>query len=100
MKTYKLFLIDLDGTMYRGSEKIEEAPLFIQELEKAGQDYLFLTNNSTKRPADVVKHLALFDIQTTEDKVYTTSMATAQYIADQKPHAKVYMIGEEGLRSA
>jgi len=100
MKSYSLLLIDLDGTMYRGTEKIEEAPLFIKQLEEEGQDYVFLTNNSTKVPSEVVKHLAQFDIHTTEDKIFTTSMATAQYISSQKKNATVYMIGEAGLKSA
>jgi 4-nitrophenyl phosphatase len=100
LKQYQLFLIDLDGTMYRGSDKIEEAPVFINHLQEIQQDYMFLTNNSSKKPSDVVAHLASFGIVTEESKVYTTSLATAQYISNQKPGASVYVIGEEGLEAA
>jgi 4-nitrophenyl phosphatase len=100
LKSYPLYLIDLDGTMYRGSEKIEEAPLFIKHLHETKQDFIFLTNNSSKKPKDVVTHLATFGIEADEKRVYTTSLATAQYISNQKERASVYVIGEEGLRAA
>ena len=100
LKKYKLFILDLDGTMYRGSEKIEEAPRFIEELELRGQDYLFLTNNSTKTPQDVVDHLAHFGIRTVPEKVYTTSVLTAHYIVQQKKNPAVYVIGEKALRQS
>jgi 4-nitrophenyl phosphatase len=100
VKSYKLFLIDLDGTMYRGTEGISEAAPFIKQLTEKAQDFLFLTNNSSKKPDDVVQHLASFGIETEANKVYTTSTATGQYIQNKKQGARVYMIGEEGLRHA
>lgn len=100
LKQYKLLLIDLDGTMYRGREKIEEAPLFIAALEEAGQAYMFLTNNTTKKPIDFARHLARFGIHVSEKRIYTSSIATATYIAEQKKEARVFVIGEEGLKHA
>lgn len=100
MKSYELLVLDLDGTMYRGNEKIEEAPKFVEALQNAGQPYIYLTNNSTKRPEDVANHLATFDIKADTQSIYTTSVITAQYIAGQKRGANVCMIGEEGLESA
>lgn len=98
MKSYRLWILDLDGTMYKGQEKIEQAPLFIEKLKKENQHYLFLTNNSSKTPQEVVQHLALFGIDTQADKVYTTSVATADFITQHKNEPHVYMIGEKGLR--
>ncbi|CQR47286.1 putative hydrolase YutF [Paraliobacillus sp. PM-2] len=100
MKQYKGFLIDLDGTVYKGTEKIDEAITFVKELNKRKLPYLFLTNNSTKHPKDVAEKLQKMDVPATEDHVFTTSMATAAYIAEQKPKARVYPIGEEGLYQA
>ncbi|EGL83015.1 HAD-superfamily subfamily IIA hydrolase like protein [Caldalkalibacillus thermarum TA2.A1] len=97
MRTYKLFVLDLDGTMYRGDQKIEEAPVFIRELEKRGLDYVFLTNNATKTPQQVVDHLARFDIITQPEKVYTTSVVTAQYVTERKKNPTVYVVGERAL---
>ncbi|MGM9985723.1 MAG: TIGR01457 family HAD-type hydrolase [Bacillaceae bacterium] len=97
---YKGYLIDLDGTMYRGEEQIEEASDFIKALAEKNIPYLFVTNNSSRKPDQVADKLISFDILATPETVFTTGMATANYIYDEKPDAKVYMIGEEGLHSA
>ncbi|KUP05936.1 HAD family hydrolase [Bacillus coahuilensis m2-6] len=100
MKKYKGYLIDLDGTMYRGSEVIKEAGEFVGRLKAANIPYLFVTNNSSRRPGQVADKLKKFGIDATEEQVFTTSMATANYIASQKQDASVYIIGEEGIQSA
>lgn len=100
MKSYKGYLIDLDGTMYRGEEKIEEASDFIKVLVEKNIPYLFVTNNSSRKPEQVAEKLMSLDIPATPDHVFTTSMATANYMMERKPQATVYMIGEEGLRAA
>lgn len=100
MKQYKGYLIDLDGTMYRGTEKIEEAGDFVHELKNRGIPYLFVTNNSSRTPAQVAEKLRGFNIPTEDDQVFTTSMATANYIAEQKQNASVYVVGEEGIINA
>lgn len=97
---YKGYLIDLDGTMYKGTEKIEEAGQFVQKLNELNIPYLFVTNNSSRTPKQVAKKLVSFDIPATEEQVFTTSMATANYIAEQKKDASVYVIGEEGIKQA
>lgn len=73
MKNYKAYLIDLDGTMYRGVEVIPEAIIFIENLKRAGLPYLFVTNNSTKTPGQVAEHLTDMGIQAVSDDVFTTS---------------------------
>lgn len=97
IKKYKLYLIDLDGTIYNGSKEIKFAKEFISYLNREKIDYLFLTNNSTKSPRDVVKKLKEFDVITTEDHVYTSSDATNRYLA-QKNYENIYVIGEKGLK--
>ncbi|WP_062047489.1 TIGR01457 family HAD-type hydrolase [Bacillus sp. JCM 19034] len=99
-KAYKGYLIDLDGTMYRGTEKIPEAIEFVKKLKEQGIPYLFVTNNSTKHPSDVANHLRELDVPADEEHVFTTSMATATYISQLKQNAKVCMVGEEGLKLA
>jgi 4-nitrophenyl phosphatase len=98
MKKYKGFLIDLDGTVYRGTEIIAEAVTFVKELERRNLPYLFVTNNSTKQPAKVAETLVEMGVPATADHVFTTSMATANFIYDEKADAKVYVIGEDGIR--
>lgn len=97
MKKYKGYLIDLDGTMYLGNERIEAASEFIDALREKNIPHLFVTNNSTKRPEQVAEKLNDMGIKADTDQIFTTSMATANYIKQQKEDAKVYAIGEDGL---
>ncbi|URT70314.1 TIGR01457 family HAD-type hydrolase [Cytobacillus firmus] len=100
MKKYKGYLIDLDGTMYRGTELISEAADFVKKLQELGLPYLFVTNNSSRTPGQVADKLVKFGIPAEERQVFTTSMATASYIYEQQKDASVYVIGEEGIREA
>ncbi len=102
MKSYQGYMIDLDGTMYRGKEKIPAAQRFIKRLQEKGKQILFVTNNSTKTPEKVVTNLGdNFDIHVTPDQVYTSALATADYLADLDPKKRsVYAIGELGLKQA
>jgi 4-nitrophenyl phosphatase len=100
LKQYEGYLIDLDGTMYRGKERILEACHFVQVLHKKGIPYLFVTNNSSRTPDQVAEKLRQFDIPTEDHQVFTTSQATANYIFEQKSDASVYIVGEEGIQHA
>ncbi len=100
MKQYNGYLIDLDGTMYRGSEVIQEAADFVNELHSRDLPYLFVTNNSARTPLQVAQKLMDFGIAAEADQVFTTSQATANYIYDQKQDASVFVIGEEGIQQA
>lgn len=97
LSKYRGYLIDLDGTMHRGTERIIEAVEFVKKLHEKGLPYLFVTNNSSRTPEQVADKLAAFDIPVTSDEVFTTSQATANYIYEQTPTASIFVIGEEGL---
>lgn len=102
MKKYQAYLIDLDGTMYRGKEKIPAAKRLIDRLQAAEIPFLFVTNNSTQTPDKVVQNLAdNFDIHVTTANIFTSALATADYLADLDPTKRtVYPIGEIGLKQA
>ncbi|KRM91580.1 TIGR01457 family HAD-type hydrolase [Liquorilactobacillus cacaonum] len=102
MKKYKGYLIDLDGTIYRGKDPIPAAKRFINNLQQKGIPFLFVTNNSTQVPEKVVENLRKnFDIYVTVDNVYTSALATADYVADlDEEKRSVYVIGEAGLKQA
>lgn len=101
MKDYRLYLIDLDGTVYRGSETVESGVRFVHRLVKAHKDYLFLTNNTTRTPQMVVDKLRGHGVETDVNHVYTPCMATASYILERNHQKKIglYLIGEIGLWS-
>ncbi|TFJ92774.1 TIGR01457 family HAD-type hydrolase [Lentibacillus salicampi] len=100
MKNYSAYLIDLDGTMYRGDEPIEFAAEFVDTLASKGVPYLFLTNNSSKTPLQVSDKLQQMGIHATPEHIFTSSMATAKYIKQLNNRARCYVIGEEGLYDA
>ncbi|MFD3244821.1 TIGR01457 family HAD-type hydrolase [Staphylococcus simulans] len=100
MKQYKGYLIDLDGTMYKGADEIDGAKQFIDYLNQHDIPHLYVTNNSTKVPEDVVKKLAGFGIEATPEEVVTSALATAHYIKQENAQASIYVIGEGGLRQA
>ncbi|WP_426366535.1 TIGR01457 family HAD-type hydrolase [Mammaliicoccus lentus] len=100
MKDYKGYLIDLDGTMYKGSQVIEGAIEFIDYLNKEDKDYLFVTNNSSKTPEEVAEKLNEIGFHTSSEHVITTAMATAGYISEESPGATIYMVGGTGLRKS
>ncbi|MGJ5712395.1 TIGR01457 family HAD-type hydrolase [Staphylococcus auricularis] len=100
MKQYKGYLIDLDGTMYKGSQPIDGAAQFIEYLNNHDIPHLFVTNNSTKEPEDVVEKLKKVGVTAQSDEIVTSALATAEYISNEQSDASVYVIGGDGLRNA
>ena len=91
------FLIDMDGVIYRGSETIPGAVQFVGDLLKHDMPFLFLTNNSQRTKRDIVARLHRMDIDVGEEHVFTSAIATAQFVARQRPRGTAYVIGEGGL---
>ncbi|AXG37388.1 TIGR01457 family HAD-type hydrolase [Enterococcus gilvus] len=95
---YKGYLIDLDGTIYRGSEPIPAGRRFVEHLQERKIPFLFLTNNTTKTPATVADRLANeFSIHVRPEAIYTATLATIDYMNDAAKGKKVFVIGEPGL---
>ncbi|QDU40701.1 putative hydrolase YutF [Maioricimonas rarisocia] len=94
------FLIDMDGVIYRGSELIPGADRFVNQLLEQDIPFLFLTNNSQRTCRDVAKKLDRMGIPVDERHIFTCAMATARFLADQKPNGTAYVIGEGGLLQA
>jgi NagD protein len=94
------YLIDMDGVIYKGSELIPGADRFIEQLKADDVPFLFLTNNSQRTRRDVATRLRRLGIDVTEEHVFTCAMATARFLAQQKPHGTAFVIGEGGLLTA
>jgi 4-nitrophenyl phosphatase len=94
------FIIDLDGTLYRGNEVIPYAHAFIQKLLIDHLPFLLVTNNSSRTPEQVAGHLAQLGIEVSPAYIYTSSQAAAQYLQEQQGGRQVAVIGEVGLTSA
>jgi len=98
-KEYKGYLIDLDGTMYIGNEPIKEAGGFIKRLRETELPFLFVTNNSTNHPAVVAKKLESLNVEAYEEEIYTSSLATTDFLKTLEGNS-VFVIGEEGLKGS
>ncbi|MEM7231451.1 MAG: TIGR01457 family HAD-type hydrolase [Planctomycetota bacterium] len=94
------FLIDMDGVIYRGKNLIPGARDFVHLLLDREIPFLFLTNNSQRTRRDVATKLQRMGIQAKEEHVFTCAMATARFLAAQKPGGTAYVIGEGGLLQA
>src|SRR3954454_18265069 len=94
------FLIDMDGVIYRGGQLIPGADRFINNLRRADVPFRFLTNNSQRTRRGVATRLQRLGIDVEPEHVYTCAMATARYLASQKPGGTAYVIGEGGLLNA
>lgn len=94
------FLIDMDGVIYRGSEMIPGAVEFVAALRAKRIPFVFLTNNSQRTRRDIVTKLNRMGFEVEEEHVFTCAMATARYLAGQKPGGTAFVIGEGGLLQA
>lgn len=102
MNKYQGYFIDLDGTTYKGKKRIPAAARFIKRLQAANKTVLFVTNNSTRTPEFVAANLRNnHGINVTADNVYTTALATADYLDKNAGKCrKIYVVGESGLKTA
>jgi NagD protein len=94
------YLIDMDGVLYRGPNLIPGADYFIGQLRKRRIPFRLLTNNSQRTRRDVVAKLARMGIEVEEEHIFTSAMATARFLAEQKPDGTAFVIGEGGLLNA
>ncbi|MCC7409933.1 MAG: TIGR01457 family HAD-type hydrolase, partial [Phycisphaeraceae bacterium] len=94
------YLLDMDGVIYRGSKLIPGAAQFVSTLTRRGIPFMFLTNNSQRTRHDVATKLKRLGIDVTQEHVFTCAMATARYLAGQKPNGTAFVIGEGGLLNA
>src|SRR6056297_2056699 len=96
----KLFILDMDGTIYLGQELIEGTDDFINYLDKIGKNYVFLTNNSSKNALDYQQKLHNLGIDTTVDNVVTSGQVTAHYVEQKygSEDINLYILGTESLK--
>ena len=97
LKNKKVFLLDMDGTIYLGDELIDGAKDFLNKIKEEGKSYIFLTNNSSRDRGSYVDKLRGMDIKAEEEEVYTSGLATITYLKDKKAGAKIYLLGTEEL---
>lgn len=91
------FLLDMDGTFYLGDRLLEGALRFIDLLHDQDKKYLFLTNNSSRHRSQYAQKINRLGLPIAEDAVLTSGEATALYLRDQHPRAKIFLVGTPSL---
>jgi NagD protein len=94
------YLIDMDGVLISGDTVIPGARDVIERLNNSPGKYLVLTNNPIYTPKDLAHNLQKMGLNIPPELIFTSAMATAQFLEKQRPNGTAYVIGESGLTSA
>jgi NagD protein len=94
------WLTDMDGVLVREETPIPGATEFVDALKASGKAFLVLTNNSIFTPRDLRARLLGSGIEVPEEAIWTSALATAQFLDDQRPGGSAYVVGESGLTTA
>ena len=97
LKSKKLFLLDMDGTIYLGNVLFEGVKEFLSNIKNDGGKYVFITNNSSKSVKDRIKKIRSFGIECDESNFFTSIEATALSLKAQKIEGKIYVQGTKSL---
>jgi NagD protein len=100
IRSKRAFIIDMDGVIYHGNRLLNGAAEFVEWLNQNSKSFLFLTNSSERSPLELSQKLARLGIQVDPEHFYTSALATAAFLATQRPGGSVYVIGEPGLIQA
>ena len=98
LRSKKLYLFDMDGTLYLGDQLYPFTIPLLDKLRKTGRKYLFMTNNSSKSVEDYIRKLAKLGIESTREDFITSSQATAYYLKEHFPGKKLYVCGTKSLK--
>jgi len=94
------WLSDMDGVLVHEGTAIPGASQFVRALRDGGRPFLVLTNNSIFTPRDLRARLLGSGIDVPEDAIWTSALATADFLGAQLPGGSAYVIGEAGLTTA
>jgi len=90
----------MDGVILRGTTLIPGAAEFVEHLRAQDLPFLILTNNSLYTPRDLQVRLSYMGLHVQPEAIFTSALATAQFLHDQRPGGRAYAIGESGLTTA
>ena len=94
------WLIDMDGVLVHEDQAIPGAREFLARLTERGKRFLVLTNNSIFTPRDLAARLARSGLDVPEPAIWTSALATADFLSSQVPNGSAYVIGHAGLTTA
>ena len=92
--------MDMDGVLVREEHAVPGAPEFIDRLIELRMPFLVLTNNSMYTPRDLAARLRASGLDVPEESIWTSALATARFLRDQRPGGSAHVVGEAGLTTA
>lgn len=99
IRDVELFVFDLDGTVYIGDKEIEGSFEAVNTLRRLGKRICFFTNNSSRMHTDYIARLNNLGLRVYADEIYTSGQVTCEYLLDNYRGKKVYLLGNERLKS-
>ena len=99
-KPIESWLTDMDGVLIHEGVPIPGADRFVRRLRESGKPFLVLTNNSIYTPRDLHARLNRMGLEVPVENIWTSALATAKFLDDQRPGGTAYVIGEAGLTTA
>lgn len=99
-KPIECWLSDMDGVLIHEGHPVPGAAEFIGRLSASGRRFLVLTNNSIYTPRDLAVRLRAAGLQVPAEAIWTSALATAKFLDDQRPGGSAYVVGEAGLTTA
>ena len=97
---WQCWLTDMDGVMWHEGRALPGAAEFLARLAERGRRYLVLTNDSTYTPRDLSARLERAVLLVLERSIWTSALATADFLSRQLPRDSAYVVGEAGLTTA
>ena len=97
LKSARCFLLDMDGTFYLGDHLLPGALEFIQTITTAGQDYIFLTNNSSRSSLQYAEKISRLGLPMSPERVFTSGEAAARYLHQHLPGGQIFLVGTPEL---
>jgi NagD protein len=94
------WLMDMDGVLVREEHPIPGAAEFLARLQALGTPFLVLTNNSMYTRRDLAARLRRSGLDVPEESIWTSALATASFLEDQRPGGSAFVVGEAGLTTA
>lgn len=94
------YLTDMDGVLVREEHLVPGADELLAELRANGNQFLVLTNNSSYTPRDLRARLLHTGLDVPESAIWTSALATAQFLRSQRPGGSAFVLGEAGLTTA
>ncbi len=98
LKNVKLFLFDMDGTLYLGNRLYDFTIELLNTIKETGSKYLFMTNNSSKSVTAYIEKLQKLGITATKEDFITSSQATSYYLKNHHKDARLYVCGTQSLK--